>query len=239
MVSNKIKNNKKQKFLDTYIPIKYTNPQIKLENDAIKEIEDILGVKLEIINRVKEKINCINIINGKVIELSINQWPIDYIPNSITNLKSLKKLILFSYNLSSLPEDFGALKNLKQLTISHSNIIKLPESFTKLVNLEKLTISNTPLTALPENFGDLINLKEFRLINTNVSLLPDSFEKLKNLKLARIASCQINVLPETFRSNWRSLPSQKRPALSTVATNSLQVNRLASRAGLSTWTPVR
>jgi internalin A len=75
--------------------------------------------------------------------------PLNFYPESISQLINL---ISFSPNynqLSSLPESIGELTNLTELNLSNNQLNALPESIGKLTNLTKLIINENPLIHIP------------------------------------------------------------------------------------------
>ncbi|KAK1407411.1 hypothetical protein QVD17_39027 [Tagetes erecta] len=93
--------------------------------------------------------------------LSLANFNIEEVPESIGSLKHLRYLNLSETKIECLPEQIGNLHNLQSLLLSncHSLFI-LPNSITKLVNLRHLDNSNTPrLNKMPLGLGRLTCLQ--------------------------------------------------------------------------------
>ncbi|KAK1407420.1 hypothetical protein QVD17_39036 [Tagetes erecta] len=93
--------------------------------------------------------------------LSLANFNIEEVPESIGSLKHLRYLNLSETKIECLPEQIGNLYNLQSLLLSncHSLFI-LPNSITKLVNLRHLDNSNTPrLNKMPLGLGRLTCLQ--------------------------------------------------------------------------------
>ncbi|MFT5646623.1 MAG: leucine-rich repeat protein SHOC2, partial [Aureispira sp.] len=84
--------------------------------------------------------------------------------------------------IKALPERIGAFINLRRLAIYSDELSELPNSIGKLKNLEVFELSASKLSKLPESIGQLFSLKELFFVGTNVKTLPKSMANLKHLK---------------------------------------------------------
>jgi Leucine-rich repeat (LRR) protein len=95
-----------------------------------------------------------------------------YLENdSISNLKSLKYMILSNCNIvGSKLAQFGNLTRLFQLDLSNNNISgQIPSSFGNLVQLGYLDLSSNNFTGqIPDSFANLTLLKELYLSNNQL-----------------------------------------------------------------------
>ena len=105
---------------------------------------------------------------------------------------------LFNCGLTTLPESFSNLKSLKNLTLKCNPFKKLPESIMKLISLEKLDLSLTNLTTLSDSFGNLKALKELHLENNWLTQLPESFGNLDSLQILHLENNPFNSIPQSF-----------------------------------------
>ena len=99
----------------------------------------------------------IDIINGPILENIGNLSNLEdlYIfctgvelPESITRLKNLTSLKIYSSELETLPEDIGNLTNLETIYIDCKLVTEIPESFKKLTNLKWIIFHNRDTTLL-------------------------------------------------------------------------------------------
>ncbi|OJJ22408.1 hypothetical protein BKI52_06925 [marine bacterium AO1-C] len=67
------------------------------------------------------------------------------LPDSFTQLSSLKKFYLERSYLTELPENMGALANLEELNVSSNELKSLPESLVQASQLKKLIINSNPV----------------------------------------------------------------------------------------------
>lgn len=118
-----------------------------------------------------------------------------------------------NYDIKNLPESITSLSKLEKLIISKS-VVKYKERNFQYI--QKKTKSNAvPISiTLPNNFGDLKNLKHLdftrnllglhesngSFIAHRVGVLPDSFGELINLQTVTFKSCLLFDLPDSFRN---------------------------------------
>jgi len=120
------------------------------------------------------------------------------LPESIGNLKSLKRLNLESNRFTSLPESIGNLKSLKKLNLEDNGLTSLPESIGNLEDLEELNLKENNLTSLPESIGNLKSLEELILVDNKLTSLPESIGNLKELKQIILNDNRLTSLPESI-----------------------------------------
>ena len=61
---------------------------------------------------------------------------------TISKLKQLKELYLYSNNLTSIPKELGELKQLEYLYLNDNNLTSIPKELGELEQLEWLDLSN-------------------------------------------------------------------------------------------------
>jgi len=163
-----------------------------------------------IIHEIDENSFGINIQNGSVVEISLFNCGLIALPDSFSNFKSLKKLILRCNPLNSVPEPITKLASLEILDISLTNLNEIPKTIGNLYNLKELHLENNWLRFLPESFGQLKSLIFLNLENNPIDYLPKSFGNLKSLKKLLLESAPfeesgyIIKLPKNF-GNLHSL----------------------------------
>lgn len=107
------------------------------------------------------------------------------LPDSIGQLRKLKKLDISYCPMRSFPENFCDLDSLEVLWITEVGVYDLgtrkfflPDNFGRLRNL-KVFFLNGPLTDIPESFGDLAALERLQLSNTGLTSFPLPITRLK------------------------------------------------------------
>ena len=138
--------------------------------------------------------------------LHINLCDIKKLPDSIVALKELTELHIISPDLSELPENIGELNKIQKLSISGrmgtTTLNHLPDSIKNLTDLKKLHISGLPyLTALPDSMGELTALKYLEIWQCKrLSSIPASIAQLPKLRKFEIIECHsLNDIPERIQ----------------------------------------
>ncbi|CBI24966.3 unnamed protein product, partial [Vitis vinifera] len=83
----------------------------------------------------------------------------------LPKFQRLRVLSLSQYNIFELPDSICELKHLRYLNLSYTKIRSLPDSVGNLYNLQTLMLSFCMhLTRLPPNIGNLINLRHLSVV---------------------------------------------------------------------------
>lgn len=139
-----------------------------------------------------------NLISGnidEITELDLQDKKLKKLPEAITRLKNLKKLILSKNNLSELPAAIGELQNLEELYMYQSGVKKINKAIGKLKKLRILDLSaNHDLKAYPVAIGELSNLQVLKIDYLDLPL-PDSLDRLEKLEEISMYSCFNHVNP--------------------------------------------
>lgn len=141
--------------------------------------------------------------NESMVYLNLsNIYNLESIPESLGNLKSLRRLdIRWCSRLKSIPESVGNLKNLVELNISGCyDLESLPKGLGGLESLERLELNQCDeLMNLPEGITNLNKLVSLKLENVrNLKSLPKNIGKLNSLtELAIIRAEKLKDIPES------------------------------------------
>ena len=131
---------------------------------------------------------------------------LDYLPDSIGNLKNLDTLIIradnFSGVLKELPSTIGGLESLETLYLKNVNLTTLPSSIGSLSKLRSILLysANDTLQSLPDFNGNVL-LEKIRIRGGVMTELPsDMFQNLPKLETFYIGYNKLTTLPETISS---------------------------------------
>lgn len=120
--------------------------------------------------------------NSDLCGENLGKLALKTLPDSISELDSLKELILWNIGLDILPKSIEKLNELKKLSIGSNSLKKMPGFMWNLKALEILDLSDNSLTTLPDSIEQLKNLRELYLYGNYMESFPKkSIEKLTNL----------------------------------------------------------
>ncbi|MHA1535528.1 MAG: leucine-rich repeat domain-containing protein [Promethearchaeota archaeon] len=118
------------------------------------------------------------LLGNHVIILNICGKNLNYLPESIAQLKYLQTLDLRNNNLTELPESIGNLEFLEEL-ILHDNVLNsIPNSIGNLKNLGLLHLDNNNLKSLPETICNLKTWYPIGLSNNKIASLSEKILKM-------------------------------------------------------------
>ena len=138
---------------------------------------------------------------GKIIDLEISFTPeLEAIPDIITNLKSLKSLILHEDLLSFLPVSIGNMVSLGWIHLSNNQIATIPNTIKNCKNLKKIELSGNILRVIHKSIGNLSLLEELKLSYNRLSQLPSSIGKLRSLRDLDLGFNYLETLPDSIRN---------------------------------------
>ncbi|KAL6326860.1 hypothetical protein AAG906_012135 [Vitis piasezkii] len=119
-------------------------------------------------------------IHGTLTESYVTSLVCDHL---VPKFRQLRVLSLSEYMIFELPDSIGGLKHLRYLNLSSTQIKLLPDSVTNLYNLQTLILSNCKhLTRLPSNIGNLISLRHLHVVGCSLQEMPHQIGKLKKLQ---------------------------------------------------------
>ena len=104
--------------------------------------------------------------------------------NILPKFKSLRVLSLCEYYITEVPDSIHNLKQLRYLDLSTTLIKRLPESICCLCNLQTMMLSECHLLVeLPSKMGKLINLRYLDISGSNsLKEMPNDIDQLKSLQ---------------------------------------------------------
>ncbi len=169
------------------------------ELDALKELEDFLGEKLNIVEEIKRDNKWgYTVRNNKITGINLRLCGITSLPESIGNFKSLELLRLDNNKLKTLPESIGDLTTLRILHLHDNKILILPKSIGNLKSLQDLFLYRNRLKTLPESIGNLKSLQYLDSSHNQLTALPESIGNLSSLEELDLSRNQLTALPESI-----------------------------------------
>lgn len=145
----------------------------------------------------------------RVVELDVSKIGLGQIPPSMNQLTELRKLYLFSNDLSSLPDDFGnPWTNLLMLYLSHNSLSNLPVGFGNAwTHLELLELGDNNLSDVPVEFGSTWSeLIQLDLYGNNLSSVSTEFGSTwPKLGWLTLSGNNLSSIPAGFGSTWPEL----------------------------------
>ncbi|XP_051133279.1 probable disease resistance protein At4g27220 [Andrographis paniculata] len=114
--------------------------------------------------------------------LNLTYTDIEELPDSLSNLGSLKALLLRYCRYLKCVPSLGNLKDLRELDISFTSVKELPFGMQELVNLECLKIDSRKLEKVPSNL--LVNFKKLQCLHlpSHIEAPMTEVEKLEQLE---------------------------------------------------------
>ncbi|XP_074375102.1 uncharacterized protein LOC141716823 [Apium graveolens] len=121
------------------------------------------------------------------------------LPESLGDMKALKKIDASWTVIEKLPDSITKLKGLITLDLNRcKKLRKLPQDIGNMEGLEYFDAGDSAIEQLPVSFGGLVNLVHLYLSDCKkLRNLPNSICKLKLLKLLHLGGCSnLEQLPE-------------------------------------------
>ncbi|MFW9902961.1 MAG: leucine-rich repeat domain-containing protein [Candidatus Thorarchaeota archaeon] len=173
------------------------------EKKFITEVAKISGQSLQKVEKVGYGRNGYVEQKNHIIKLSISNLKLDFIPESIENLKELKVLYMGGNFLTKIPNSILKLRNLEVLEAWQNRIESIPKGIGVLEKVWRLHLEGNKITELPESIGNL-PMKKLYLKHNNVSYVPESIGNWTRLDVFGLPLNNLSSLPETIRS-WKNV----------------------------------
>ena len=91
---------------------------------------------------------------------------LEFLPDTIGNMKSLRILELDENKIEYIPSDIGYCTNLETLVLTSNKIQQLPTDIGSLKRLRKLLLGENDLILIPPHIGMLESLQEVHLVTS-------------------------------------------------------------------------
>ncbi|XQJ30526.1 dual specificity protein phosphatase, putative [Leishmania guyanensis] len=123
-------------------------------------------------------------------ELLLYNYGLDAVPSEVYNPPLLQVVVLdvSQNNLTSLPQELSFLAHLRKLVVSYNKLTELPDSLGNLSELESLDASHNALIDLPQTFIYLSFLASVALDYNNFASIPESLLDILAVPLCASAS---------------------------------------------------
>ncbi|XP_046967712.1 leucine-rich repeat-containing protein 58 [Vanessa cardui] len=114
-------------------------------------------------------------------ELNLSGNKLNYFPEQVLQLASLKYLYLGGNNIINIPKDIWKLSSLQILSVGANQITEVPESVGALTSLQALVLSNNQIEQLPASIANLKHLRSLLIHKNKLKTLPTQIIKLNGL----------------------------------------------------------
>ncbi len=144
------------------------------------------------------------LIDGEITGLRLYGGRKLSIPNQISSIKSLKKLILKDFTNKKMPYWMGKLSNLEYLDLSGNFLEEIPDNLEGLTNLKYIDLGSNKLKDLPKSFTHLKSLETIGLSDNQLKELPKELLMLNNIRAIKLNRNNIRLIPAEIQ-NLRKL----------------------------------
>jgi len=174
------------------------------EADALIDLEEMMGRKLDYVNKLETEGGYdLTIEDGKVRGIALDTFKTHALPESIGNLEHLQELYYINSEIKELPDSFGNLVNLRTLDLRGNKLKHIPEILSRLEKLIDLKLSFNDIKDLPEKIGDISKLINLDLSHNKLEILPDSFNQLRNLKFLNLGHNKLTDIPNSIHNFFK------------------------------------
>lgn len=156
----------KKIIIDTEAKINYNTsilrvktPKFKILPAEIKELKNLVELKLEFIKEIPSEIGGANKLN-KMIIASIES---SSLPTEICNLSSLEVFSVNRSNINGLPAEFSQLQKLKIFELKSSKLNEFPKELLIIKSLKQIDLYKNDIKSIPPEIKELINLNQLVL----------------------------------------------------------------------------
>jgi len=170
--------------------------QKKREKTGVEEAE-------KVIKKCKEEFSS---------ELDLSGLELDEIPSSVFELTSLRTLLLYNNNLSSIPSNIKSLNKLSSLSLNSNKFSEIPAEVCSITSLTELWICDNLLTTIPIELKNLDKLFVFGFERNQIREIPSWIIELSNLNALFGDLNQIKSIPRELGSRpWGALCFSSNP----------------------------
>ena len=173
------------------------------EKKFITDVNSFSGQSLQKVDKVGYGRNGYVEKNNHIIELSISNLNLEFIPESLENLRELKFLYMGGNFLTKIPDSVLTLENLEVLELWQNRIESIPSDIGVLDKVWRLHLEGNKITKLPESIGNL-PMKKLYLKHNNVRYVPTSIGNWDRLDVFGLPLNNLSSLPETI-SSWKNV----------------------------------
>ncbi|XP_055632823.1 leucine-rich repeat and calponin homology domain-containing protein isoform X2 [Toxorhynchites rutilus septentrionalis] len=133
-----------------------------------------------------------NLSDTVIADLSRNRFC--ELPEDITSLAFLERLLVFHNTIRSIPETIRGLHSLTYLDLRNNQLSVMPREICFLP-LQVLLVSNNRLVTLPDELGRMEELTELDAACNQITHLPPRLGDLRNLRSLTLRNNQLVYLP--------------------------------------------
>jgi len=151
-----------------------------LKQSTYKETFELCTNLTKLVDFLELSVNIVELYNCEELDLCGKGY--HSLPNEISCLDNLKKLLLMNNNLTEIPEGVTKLKNITHLIVK-MNHIKHISNVCQMTTLTYLSLGHNLITDIPSKIDQLVNLKTLNVAYNQLRTLPVELGNLKNLNL--------------------------------------------------------
>jgi hypothetical protein len=158
----------------------------------------------------------------------------DGLPNTIGNLKELRKIDFTGNFSNTLPDSLVDLKKLEILDLSSNAYTVIPPVVLQLLELKTLSFNGCKLSSIPSTIDALENLKALALSYNQITNLPSTIGNLSNLEWLAISNNKIESLPLSLLElkNLKEIILDKKCWVNSNKTNDFVFEKTFSQRGV-------
>jgi Leucine-rich repeat (LRR) protein len=120
------------------------------------------------------------------------------VPKVVFQLTSLDSLDLSGNEIDFLPDEIKYLSRLTWLNLNFNHLLELPVGLCSLKSLTELYVDNNKINDLPKCLSNLSELKTISLGNNNITTIPEILFSLKGLECIYLNNNKINYFDNRF-----------------------------------------
>lgn len=177
-------------------------------------------LSLEKVDLENNKLSCLPLqlteVGESLASLNLGRNCLEVLPEEISQLCHLERLLVPWNGLSSIPEALCSLKYVQELNLSHNQLSSIPSAIGGMEALVKLDLSFNKITAVPTEVGTLAYLAVLNLRENCIESLAEELFLDENFAVEEV-NLQQNRLQTLPESLW---------AIDTITSLSLSSNKL-------------